>query len=89
MQRFGACPDIVKYLITECSQNVNTQNFPRYQSPLAVASKLGHAEVARVLLEHGADTQIEDESNWSPLIWASVHGYVEVIQVLRDYGAHY
>ena len=79
--------DIVKFLIIEYLQDVNALGFDSVETPLASASRRGHAEVARVLLEHGANLEIRDRQGWSPLDCASRWGHVDVIQVLVEHGA--
>jgi len=76
--------DIVQFLIVERSQNVNARGFDLEETPLSVASRQGYSEVARVLLEHGADTETRDKSDYSPLEWSSVDGHVEVVRVLLE-----
>jgi len=78
---------ILGFLILERSQDVNAQGFYRNETPLGVASRWGHTEVARVLLEHGADTKIPDKDDWSPLLRAAGNGHVEVARVLLEHGA--
>jgi ankyrin repeat protein len=84
---FCGLHDIVKFLIVEHSQDVNARGFCKGETPLGAASRVGHSEVARVLLEHGADTEPRDNGSWSPLEQASMYGHVEVIQVLLEHGA--
>jgi hypothetical protein len=79
--------EVVKFLIVERSQNVNTQCFSKKETPLVVASRQGHSEVARVLIAHGADPETRDIVDWSPLERASRGGYVEVVQTLLQHGA--
>jgi len=77
--------DIVQFLIVERSQNVNARPFYLEETALIVASRRGYSEVARVLLEHGADTETRDNLlTYSPLIWSSVNGHVEVVRVLLE-----
>ena len=76
-----------KFLIVERSQNVNARGFDRNETPLCVASRWGHTEVAWVLLEHGVDTEIRDKDYWSPLDRASENGHVEIVRVLLEHGA--
>jgi len=76
--------DVVQFLIVERSQNVNARGFYREETPLSVASRQGYSEVARVLLEHGADTETRDNSSHSPLDWSSENGHVEVVRVLLE-----
>jgi len=76
--------DIVQFLVVERSQNVNARGLHLEETPLSVASREGHSEVARVLLEHGADTETRDKYNYSPLEWSSQKGHVEVVRVLLE-----
>jgi len=84
---FCGLHDIVKFLIVERSQDVNARGFDDDETPLIVASLEGHFEVARVLLERGADTETRDNSDCSPLELASIYGHVEAVQVLLEHGA--
>jgi ankyrin repeat protein len=78
---------IARFLICDRSQDVNAQGFERNETPLGVASRWGHTEVARVLLEHGADASIRDGDGWCPLERAAENGDVEVVRVLLEHGA--
>src|SRR5260221_8027758 len=71
--------DIAQFLIVERSQNVNTREHGDGDTPLGIASREGHSEVARVLLEHGADTETRNIDSDSPLDWASRRGHLEVV----------
>ena len=82
---FCGLDDIAQFLIVERSQNVNSPGFKLNETPLSVASRRGHSGVARVLLEHGADTEIRDDDNYSPLDWASKNARVEVLRVLLEH----
>jgi len=83
--------DFAQFLIVERSQNVNTCQHRDGVTPLSIASREGHSKVARVLLEHGADTEARnndnDFSSFSPLDWASGRGHLEVVQVLLEHHA--
>jgi len=88
---FCGLHDVVKFLIVERSQNVDARGFDEEVTPLGVASQWGHIEVARVLLEHGTDTEIRDKRDWSPLERASESsesGHVEIVRVLLEHGAN-
>ena len=52
--------------------------------PLHWASKTGHIEVVRLLLEKGADV---NDILTTPLYWASTNGHVEVVRLLLKKGA--
>ncbi|KAH9995623.1 hypothetical protein BJV77DRAFT_1066312 [Russula vinacea] len=83
----GIC-DVAAFLIVERSQDVNARGFIYKETPLHVASRCGHADVAQLLLEHGADADARDWSynTLSPLERASYEGHVEVVQVLLEHG---
>jgi ankyrin repeat protein len=78
--------EIVKFLIVEHSQDVNSLGFAD-ETPLGVASRKGYHEIARVLLEHGANTEVRDRRDWSPLEQGLAQGSVETIRVLLDHSA--
>ncbi len=79
--------DIATFLIVEHSQDVNARGLSLDETPLHVAARRGDVEVARVLLEHGADREARDNVDYSPLERASLEGHVELVQILLEYGA--
>ena len=84
---FCGLHDIATFLIVEHSQDVNARGFDAEESPLHVSSRQGHVEVARVLLEHGADTEARDNDDFSPLEQAAYEGHIELVQILLEHGA--
>ena len=48
------------------------------------ASKRGHTEMVKVLIDAGADVHVEND--WA-LQWASYYGHIEVVKLLLDAGA--
>jgi ankyrin repeat protein len=84
---FYGMRDIVRFLIVEHSQDVNARGFNRDEAPLHVALRRGHADVAQLLLEHGADAKALDGFGTTPLILASQGGHAEVARVLLGRGA--
>jgi len=79
--------DVIKFLILERSQDVNARGIHDDETPLGVACRKGHSEVARVLLECDADKETRDGGDWSPLERASLAGHIDIVRVLLDYGA--
>jgi ankyrin repeat protein len=75
------------FLIVEHSQGVNARGFDQKETPLHVALRQGHVEVARVLLEHGAGTEARDGRGCTPLLCASRFGQVELARVLLEHAA--
>jgi ankyrin repeat protein len=79
--------DVVKFLIVEHSQDVNARGFEKEETPLYVASRRRHVDVAQLLLEHGADAKTCNRFGNSPLRLASQGGQVELARVLLKHGA--
>jgi ankyrin repeat protein len=84
---FCGLHDIVAFLVVEHSQDVNTRGFNKKETPLHVASRRGHVEVAQLLLELGADAEAQDHDRSTPLLLASKDGLAEVTRVLLGHGA--
>ena len=80
-------PEIATSLIVEHSQDVNSRDVVTGETPLAVSSRRGHVEFARVLLKHGADTEALYGSGCSLLGLAALRGVVELVQLLLEHGA--
>jgi ankyrin repeat protein len=85
---FCGLPNIVKVLVTEQLQDMNSRRFNNGSTPLHLVSREGHVEVAQFLVEHGADATAQDEDGWTPLHWASERGHIKLAQSLVQYGAH-
>ncbi len=51
------------------------------------ASRYGHKEIARMLIDAGADINIKDGDGWTPLHWASNNSQIEITKMLIDAGA--
>ena len=79
--------DVVKFLVFEHSQDVDAGGLWYNATPLILASREGHLEVVRILLECNADPKIRDDETYNPLERASKVGDVEVAQILLEHGA--
>jgi ankyrin repeat protein len=57
-------------------------------TPLALSSTKGKVEVARFLIERGADVTVRDNNGcqWSPLHFASGNGHLDMARLLLDRG---
>ena len=78
---------IVHFLVIEHSHDVRSRRFTGNATPLHLASKYGHRQVACFLLEHGADVSAKGGDKSTPLHLASQEGHVEVAQMLIERGA--
>ena len=56
-------------------------------TPLAAATIFGYLEIARYLLEQGADRDKADKDGWTHLHKAAYYGRLEVALLLMSYGA--
>ena len=79
--------DIAKTLAIAHPQDVNSQSLGSKASPLYLASRGGHEDRARMLIEHGADVSAQTTDRWTALHEASENGHVNVARLLIDCGA--
>ncbi|EFA85216.1 ankyrin repeat-containing protein [Heterostelium album PN500] len=77
---------IVQYLINECKQSVNTSDDGGW-TPLLSAVSCGHAHMAKLLLENGADANCQNDSKRTPLHYASSKGKSDIVDLLLQHGA--
>jgi ankyrin repeat domain-containing protein 50 len=84
---FWGLHSIVKFLVTEHSQDVHDPSHTDGATPLHQASGNGHIHVARFLLERGADVTAQAKDGSTPLHLASRRGQVEVVRMLIEHGA--
>lgn len=61
---------------------------PKEGPALQWVAKVGHAGMARVLLENGADISAKDKAGWTALHQAADSGHERVVGMLLEKGAH-
>jgi ankyrin repeat protein len=79
-------PTVVKYLLIEYWQEIDTLGFDNDSTALHLACRRGHVEVVCVLLDSGANAEALDKHESTPLHEASRGGHVELVRVLLDRG---
>jgi len=77
----NGCPEVVRSLLTQT--NVNQVNDDGI-TPLYSASREGHIEVVRLLLDNGADVNQINKCLNMPLHIASQYGHAQVVQLLLN-----
>lgn len=66
--------------------DLETRN-DRRQTPLVVATKAKHAQVAELLLEAGADPNAKDDLSDSAYLYAGAEGYDDILRLTLRHGA--
>lgn len=81
----GQMVRLIRFLIEECGADPNCKD-DEGLTPLALASREGHARVAEYLLSNGARTRT-DAADWAqPATLAANHGHAELADVIRQRG---
>jgi ankyrin repeat protein len=78
---------VVKFLAIEHPQHIHYRGCDDETTPLHLASRQGHLEVARFLVECGADVTAEDKYGWTALHVVSSEGHIDLARLLIKCGA--
>jgi hypothetical protein len=76
--------DLVKSLLTSEDVKVDARGGRYSSSALHVACYRGHVEIARQLLECGADINLLDSDGRTALFWAKRLGRTDIVDLLED-----
>ena len=77
----------VKRLVVSCGVDPNVKDNDG-RTPLHRAAKRGHVDIVKLLLEHGANPNIqENKYGYTPLHVAVKNCHVDVVRVLLEHGA--
>lgn len=91
--------EVVKYLLENYGHVINTDQLAtivsrttkknvHHATALWAACTGGHLEIAKILVEHGADVNRTTLTRSTPLRGASFHGYILVMSFLLEHGAN-
>src|SRR5216683_2608287 len=84
---FCGLHEVVKFLAIEHSEDANSRSFDDELSPLHLASRGGHVEIAQFLVNHGVDAAAKNKYGLTPLHLASSLGHLDVARSLIEHGA--
>ena len=54
-------------------------------TPLIIASKLGHADIVRILLDAGANARLQIGCGWNAMFVASAYGQLSIVEMLLNH----
>lgn len=79
--------EVAKFLLEKVPR-LNIDKGDKYKrTPLIMAVRNGHANVAALLIKHNANIDLPDTSGNTPLHHAAAYGWLECVQLLIKYGA--
>lgn len=79
-------PAAVRRLV-EAGEDVNGLDLELFRSPLLWAAEQGHTDLARFLLDRGANIEDKAVEGESSLLLAAFHGHRDTVRLLLDRGA--
>lgn len=68
-------------LFLGCRINVDTRD-ERGWTPLTISAFNGNEDIARLLIQSGADMHAQDNAGYGPMHWAAFKGYTSVLRLL-------
>ena len=77
---------VVKVLVIELSEDVNSRSFNNESMPLHLTSQDGHVKIAQFLVEHGTARVAQDISGMTPLHLTSSSGHLDLARFLVEHG---
>ena len=77
----------VNRLLSIRNINVNVKDDVYGATPLHYAAENGHVEIARLLLQNGADVNAKNNYGSTPLHWAAEQDNVDILHLLVENGA--
>jgi ankyrin repeat protein len=79
----------LKVALRRGKADVNAMQSGSRATALMLAGWRGHETCARLLIEHGADVNIQNENGDSAMFWAIQRGHAGLVQLLADNGADF
>ncbi|TVY84720.1 putative ankyrin repeat protein [Lachnellula suecica] len=81
--------EVVRFILeSEPNLDIDALGGRASASALHVSVYRNHIEVARMLLERGADPNLPNDIDEPPMLWADTNGNKNMMQLLLEYGAN-
>ena len=77
-------PKVAEALIAWPKTNLEVRTL-QDESPLMMAALKGHLDLAKKLIERGADV---NKTGWTPLHYAATHGHLAIMELLLEHHAY-